>query len=96
MPNIGKKEYPYSADGIVLARGEAMKIVNSKASTAKEKAEAKLVLDKYAEDMGDKKIPEPAPRPKKPKSKKPEMMKGGMANKKVHMYATGGMVKDYN
>ena len=96
MPNIGKKEYPFSADEAVLTRGEAMKIVNSKASTAKEKAEAKLVLDKYAEDMGDKKIPEPAPRTKNPKSNKPEMMKGGMANKKVHMYATGGMVKDYN
>ncbi len=28
--------------------------------------------------------------------KRPGMMKGGMANKKVHMYAAGGMVKDYS
>jgi hypothetical protein len=31
---------------------------------------------------------------KDPKYKKTKMMKGGMANGKAHMYATGGAVKD--
>ena len=33
---------------------------------------------------------------KKDPSKKAKMMRGGMANKKEHMYSNGGSVKDLN
>jgi len=36
----------------------------------------------------------PPKKPKPPKSKKAEMMKGGMANGKQHMYSAGGSVTD--
>ena len=45
--------------------------------------------------MGGANAPKPKPKPKMPMpKKKPEMMYGGMANNKKHMYAAGGSVQD--
>ena len=46
--------------------------------------------------MGGANAPKPRSKPMKPPKpmKKPEMMYGGMANNKKHMYAAGGSVKD--
>ena len=46
--------------------------------------------------MGGANAPKPRSKPMKPPKpmKKPEMMYGGMANNKKHMYSAGGSVKD--
>ena len=54
--------------------------------------------DKGEELLLPKEAPIPKPRPQQKSKgggvKKPQMMYGGMANNKKHMYAAGGSVKD--
>ena len=90
-----------------MTPSEAMKIVeNPEDHSAAKIKQAKKVMKAYGEKtMADKttgiavSIMVPTPKPKrKPKtnekSKKAEMMRGGMANGKMHMYSAGGAVTD--
>jgi len=92
-----------------MTPSEAMKIVENPDDYSAEKViQAKKFMQAYSEKTrGDKStgdsegiaviITAPTSKPKrKPKSKKAQMMRGGMANGKVHMYSTGGSVKDLN
>jgi|9_EtaG_2_1085328.scaffolds.fasta_scaffold11121_5 hypothetical protein len=72
-----------------MTPSEAMKIMeNPSDHTVQERKDAKAVLRKYSvvtardKTTGD------------PKGVKAQMMRGGMANKKVHMYSAGGNVTD--
>ena len=73
--------------------------------SAKEVAQAKKVLEEYSEVTERDRttgiaisvmLPKSKPKQqaKKPKSKKAEMMMGGMANGKKHMYSAGGSVTE--
>lgn len=90
-----------------MTPSEAMKIVENPDDYSAEKVkQAKKFMKAYSEKTrGDKStgdsegiaviITAPTPKPKrKPKSKKAQMMRGGMANGKVHMYSAGGDVTD--
>jgi|TARA_R110001592_G_scaffold44542_1_gene143152 hypothetical protein len=52
------------------------------------------MMDKSKKGMGGIAIVIGMGSPSKKKNKKPEMMYGGMAGKKKHMYAGGGSVTD--
>lgn len=102
MPNVGGKKYDYDADGVVKARAAAIQIVqNPEKHSKKEVAEAKSVIAKYAKEQDMKRDGNhPSQKEKKPKRmpkappSRPQMMYGGMANKKKHNYAIGGSVID--
>jgi len=76
----------YRAMPIVLARNEALKTIESKTATDKEKKAAQIILNEYAKQTGNKEsMPMPKPRPKKksvpmPKPRPKNMNKGGYAN----------------
>ena len=83
-----------------MTPSEAMEIVeNPSDHTAQEVKDAKAVLRKYATVTERDRTP-PRQRMTKPtpppKGRKAQMMRGGMANGKVHMYSAGGSVKDLN
>ena len=70
--------------------------------TVQERKDAKKVLEEvgslgsdYTKNPKNAKVSMPKPRPKNmSRGGKATMMRGGMANKKEHMYAAGGMVND--
>ena len=72
-----------------MTPSEAMKIMENPSDyTVQERKDAKAVLRKYsAVTARDKTTGDKA-------GIKAQMMRGGMANKKVHMYSTGGSVMD--
>jgi len=72
-----------------MTPSEAMKIMeNPDDYTVQERKDAKAVMRKYsAVTARDKTTGDP-------KGVKAQMMRGGMANGKQHMYAAGGMVND--
>tara|TARA_R100001510_G_C7600272_1_gene167097 strand:- start:375 stop:707 length:333 start_codon:yes stop_codon:yes gene_type:complete len=81
-----------------MTPSEAMEIVeNPSDHTAQEVKDAKAVLRKYATVTERDRTP-PRQRMTKPtpppKGRKAQMMMGGMANGKKHMYATGGSVTE--
>lgn len=83
-----------------MTPSEAMKIVeNPEDYSAAKVKQAEKVLRNYAEvterdrTPPRKKMTKPTP---PPKGRKAQMMRGGMANGKVHMYSAGGSVKDLN
>ena len=72
-----------------MTPSEAMKIMENPSDyTVQERKDAKAVLRKYsAVTAKDKTTGDP-------KGIKAQMMRGGVANKKVHMYSAGGSVMD--
>lgn len=72
-----------------MTPSEAMKIMENPSDyTVQERKDAKAVMRKYsAVTARDKTTGDKA-------GVKPQMMRGGMANGKQHMYAAGGMVND--
>ena len=72
-----------------MTPSEAMKIMENPSDyTVQERKDAKAVMRKYsAVTARDKTTGDP-------KAAKAQMMRGGMANGKQHMYAAGGMVND--
>ena len=83
-----------------MTPAEAYDIVeNPEDYSAAKVKQAEKVLRNYAEvterdrTPPRKKMTKPTP---PPKGRKAQMMRGGMANGKVHMYSAGGSVKDLN
>ena len=81
-----------------MTPAEAYDIVeNPEDYSAAKGKQAKKVLRNYAEvterdrTPPRKKMTKPTP---PPKGRKAQMMRGGMANGKVHMYSAGGSVKE--
>ena len=72
-----------------MTPSEAMKIMENPSDyTVQERKDAKVVLRKYsATTAKDKTTGDP-------KGVKAQMMRGGMANGKQHMYAAGGSVSE--
>ena len=88
-----------------MTPSEAMKIMENPSDyTVQERKDAKVVLRKYSDTTAaDTVKPGIGMRPRKQakpkgmadrKASKTQMMRGGMANGKQHMYAAGGMVND--
>ena len=72
-----------------MTPSEAMKIMENPSDyTVQERKDAKAVLRKYSPVTAKDKTTDD------PKGIKAQMMRGGVANKKEHMYATGGAVMD--
>ena len=72
-----------------MTPSEAMKVMeNPSDHTVQERKDAKAVLRKYGATTARDKTTG------SPKGVKAQMMRGGMANKKEHMYAAGGAVMD--
>ena len=81
-----------------MTPSEAMEIVkNPSDHTVQKVKDAKDVLRKYAEVTERDRTP-PRSKPTRPtpppKNRKAQMMKGGMASGKQHMYVAGGSVTD--
>ena len=81
------KKNPDKSEGEVLEMfGPSLRRANKAAKEKAEKASEKLSMDTAA---AKRKITQA-----EGKAKKAQMMRGGMANGKVHMYATGGSVTE--